>query len=101
MYEIKIRTEGGKVEKLYVDAKKGGGEAKKGISLDQATAIALEDTPGEVIGVAVDGNRYRVKVKPEKGSGTVKIYVDAVSGKIVKKKKRVYIYNWEYDSWSE
>lgn len=101
VYEIKIMTEDGKIEKAYVEAEKGGVEVenRKRIPLDEATAIAVKDTPGEVVKVEFENDRYKIKIKAYEG-GTAKIYVDAFSGEILKRMKRHYRYIEEFDEWT-
>ncbi len=58
------------------------------ITEDEAVAIALKDTPGEMIGVKWKKGNYRVKVWSETEGAAYKIYIDPQSGKVVKRKRK-------------
>lgn len=58
------------------------------ISEEEAVAIALKDTPGEMIGVKWKKGNYRVKVWSEANGATYKIYIDPQSGQVVRRKRK-------------
>ncbi|MDT8317751.1 MAG: PepSY domain-containing protein [bacterium] len=61
--------------------------AREGITEDEAVAIALKNTPGEMIGVKKKKGNYRVKVWSETDGASYKIYIDPQSGKILSRKR--------------
>lgn len=63
-------------------------KTRDGISEDEAVAIALKDTPGEMIGVKWKKGKYRVKVWSEREGASYKIYIDPQSGEVVKRKRK-------------
>ncbi|MBI5286962.1 MAG: PepSY domain-containing protein [Deltaproteobacteria bacterium] len=87
VYEIKVRTREGKIEKTYVDAKDGSVIKKKGITLDEAIKIATKDVPGEVVKAEFERGYYEIKIRTRSGS-IEKVYVDARSGEVVKRSRR-------------
>ena len=56
------------------------------ISEEEAVAIALKDTPGEMIGVKWKKGNYRVKVWSKTNGRVYKIYIDPQSGQVVRRK---------------
>ena len=63
-------------------------KTRDGISEEEAVAIALKNTPGEMIGVKWKKGNYRVKVWSETEGAAYKIYIDPQSGKVVKRKRK-------------
>ncbi len=63
-------------------------KARDGISEDEAVAIALKDTPGEMIGVKWKKGNYRVKVWSESEGATYKIYINPKSGEVLRRKRK-------------
>lgn len=63
-------------------------KARDGISEDEAVAIALKDTPGEMIGVKWKKGNYRVKVWSESSGAAYKIYINPQSGEVVRRKRK-------------
>ncbi len=61
---------------------------RDGITEDEAVAIALKDTPGEMIGVKWKKGNYRVKVWSETEGAAYKIYIDPQSGEVVRRKRK-------------
>ena len=64
------------------------GKVMDGITEDEAVAIALKDTPGEMIGMKWKKGNYRVKVWSESEGATYKIYINPQSGEVVKRKRK-------------
>ena len=58
------------------------------ISEEEAVAIALKDTPGEMIGVKWKKGNYRVKVWSKTNGRVYKIYIDPQSGQVVRRKRK-------------
>ena len=63
-------------------------KTRDGISEEEAVAIALKNTPGEMIGVKWKKGNYRVKVWSETEGATYKIYIDPQSGEVVRRKRK-------------
>ncbi len=63
-------------------------KTRDGISEEEAVAIALKNTPGEMIGVKWKKGNYRVKVWSETEGATYKIYIDTQSGEVVRRKRK-------------
>lgn len=58
------------------------------ISEKEAVAIALKDTPGEMIGVKWKKGNYSVKVWSKTNGSTYKIYIDPQNGQVVRRKRK-------------
>ena len=86
LYEIKIRTAEGRIEKVYLDATTGELAGKESISLDKATAIATNAVPGEVVKVKFERGNYEVKIRTAEGLRK-EVYVDGRSGEVLKIKR--------------
>lgn len=90
LYEVKIRTADGRIEKIYLDAFTGKPIKKGVITIDEATAIAIREVPGEVIEVEFEKGRFEIKISSD-DKKLKEVYVDAKTGEIVKvKTKRRY-----------
>ncbi len=89
IYEVKIRTKEGRVEKVYVDARDGRIVERKNISIDDAVNIATKKVPGEVVKVEFERGIYEVKIRTPDGS-VAEVYVDGRDGTIVKLKRGYY-----------
>jgi len=63
-------------------------EAAGGITEEEAVAIALKNTPGEMIGVKWKKGNYRVKVWSKADGATYKIYIDPQSGEVVRRSRK-------------
>ena len=87
LYELKIKTKVGRIEKIYLDAATGKPVKKMAISLSEATAIATKEVPGEVLKVEFERSKYEIKVRSSNGA-IKEVYVDARSGKILKIKEK-------------
>ncbi|MDH3973076.1 MAG: PepSY domain-containing protein [Deltaproteobacteria bacterium] len=83
LYEVNIITKEGKEEKVYIDAIEGKVIEKAGLSLDEATKVALERVPGEVIKVEFERGKYEFKIRTSKGEKK-EVYIDSRSGKVLK-----------------
>ncbi|MBE9504647.1 MAG: PepSY domain-containing protein [Proteobacteria bacterium] len=86
LYEIKIRTADGRIEKVYLDALTGDLAGKEAITLDEATAIATEAVPGDVIKVEFERGNYEVKIRTTNGLRK-EVYIDGRSGEVLKIKR--------------
>ena len=75
-------------DKTPVESRGYKAKAREVITEDEAVAIALKDTPGEMIGVKWKKGNYRVKVWSENEGASYKIYIDPQSGKIVRRKRK-------------
>lgn len=100
IFEVRIKTEGGSEEKVQVDAEKGAIVGDKGISLEDAKAIALKEVPGKVEKVLSEKGQYRITIRAESGT-TYEVIVYANSGKVGGNKKRTYHYDETTDTWSQ
>lgn len=87
VYEVKILTRGGRVEKVYVDVRDGRVFEDKYINLDSAISIALKEVPGEVVKVEFEKGMYEIKIRTGEGR-VVEVYVDARDGNIIKRKEK-------------
>ena len=63
-------------------------KTRDGITEDEAVAIALKDTPGEMIGVKWKKGNYRVKVWSTSEGASYKIYIDPQSGEVLRRKRK-------------
>lgn len=59
-----------------------------GITEEEAVAIALKNTPGEMIGVKWKKGNYSVKVWSKTDGATYKIYIDPQNGEVVRRKRK-------------
>ncbi len=87
IYEIKIKTVSGGIEKIYLDAATGKPVEKATVSLSEATAIAKKEVPGEVLKVKFKRSKYEIKIRSTDGV-LKEVYVDARSGNILKIKEK-------------
>ena len=87
IYEIKIRGEKGRIEKIYLDAATGKPIEKATVPLDEATALAVKEVPGKVLKVEFERGRYEIKIRTA-GGAIKKVYVDGRSGKVLKVKEK-------------
>lgn len=83
LYEVKIVTPGGEEKKIYIDATDGNIIEKAGISLAEATKIALEAVSGEVKKVEFERGKYEFIIETEDGSAK-EVNVDSRSGQVLK-----------------
>ena len=77
-----------RIEKNDYRDRKYKTQARDGITEGEAIAIALKDTPGEVIGAKWKKGKYRVKVWSEADRATYKIYINPQTGEVVKRKRK-------------
>lgn len=75
-------------DKAPVESRGYKAKVREVITEDEAVAIALKDTPGEMIGVKWKKGNYRVKVWSESEGAAYKIYIDPQSGKVVRRKRK-------------
>lgn len=87
LYELKVKRESGRIEKIYLDAATGKPVKKVAISLSEATSIATKEVPGEVLKVEFERSKYEIKVRSSNGA-IKEVYIDARSGKILKVKEK-------------
>lgn len=87
IYEVKIKRKSGRIENIYLDAATGKLVEKATISLDEATAIAKKEVPGEVLKVEFERGKYEIRIKDTRGA-IKKVYVDAGSGNVLKVKEK-------------
>jgi uncharacterized membrane protein YkoI len=86
LYEIKIRTAVGRIEKVYCDEMTGKLAVKDNISLDEATVIASRAVPGAVIKVEFKKGNFEVKIRTANGLRQ-EVSVDGRNGEILKIKR--------------
>lgn len=83
LYEVRIRTEEGRIHEVFVDARSGTIVNRHKISLDEAVDAAEKAVPGKIIKIEFERGRYEIKIKTA-GGDHVEVYVDAGTGEVAR-----------------
>ncbi len=99
-YDVDIKTAGGKLEKVFVDMEGNILKERVSLTLDEAIAIAQQKVQGEVHEKKEKKDYFDIHIRPGDQYNYL-LRIDKKSGEIIKTSKRkIYIYNEEFDTWS-
>ena len=86
--KVDLRQDKTPVESSQPGDRGSKAKTRDGITEEEAVAIALKNTPGEMIGVKKKKGNYRVKVWSENDGASYKIYINPQSGEVVRRKRK-------------